>query len=1495
MKILKNIFNVVVWVVLGLYMLFIFTFSIPAVQRYAGKRAAGVLSSRLGTSVSIGRLQLRLPSNITLYDVFIKDQQGNEMLRSRRLSARIDLLPLYEGRISIASAQVFGTHATLYRADSLSAPNFQFVIDSLASRDTTSKSPVNLRINSLIMRHSSIKYDRKDALETPGILNDNHLYLSDISAHVILKVLREDTLSANLKRLSFKEQSGLRVNRLSMKFAGGRNSSRLTDFELRLPSTQLQLGDISATYRFRGDHFVMPSLRYSGSIAPSAITLADIACLLPGLSSFNSTLSIAASFNGMGEDVHVPRLTVSSTTGDISIDAAGDISHLRSPNPQWTTNINDLALSGKSIDFISRNLQGRHIEVPAVLTRLGSIHTEAVASGKGISEVQARGQLNTDAGNMALNFTLNPQRRFLGDIDTKGINLQRLLDNEHFGKLATKISLEGTLPGEGKSAVIKANGVVNQFEYNGYSFSNININGSYDPQMLQGKLSIDDPNIGLDIEGMMEHQRKGNTVKLAASIQNFSPQAIKLSDYWGDARFFGVLKADISGSSIGDAVGTVDINSLEIHTPQGTHTLNSLHVESGYNDERHFVRMESDFGDAFITGDFDYSTLSQSFTNLVAAQLPTLPGLPEPTAGTKNNFAFAANIRNTNFLRHLVRVPLTVTDPIRINGMVNDINSQIAFECSAPRFYYNDSRYDQAHISILSPLNMLQYDASVVKFMENGERYDLHLLGSAHNNQLTNTLTWDNHAADQMSGKLVTNASFDVTADGQQMAYVTIAPSKIKVRNTDWDIQQSYITYREKHVDIHDFAIRHEEQHLQLNGTASELISDSVTVSMRDIDVQYILDLVNFDAVDFDGRATGEGTLRGVFGNLEANGEVTVDKFLFEHGRMGTLHANVLWNTEAEQIDINAICDDGSDAQTFVNGYVSPKNNFIDLGIRAAGTHLDFAQSFTASFMDKVEGHAQGAVRLAGPLDAINLTGQLVLNGNAHVKTTGCSYELRNDTVTLIPNEISFDKCAIYDTSGNRGIVTGGIHHQDLTKLTYDVFVHADKLLAYNFKDFGEDTFYGTVYATGNIAIHGKDGSVVIEADVTPQSGSVFVYNAASPDAINDQEFIHWGSESAKAAQSDEQQQKIAPEVIDSEFRSDLNMRLHINVTPNATLRLLMDPRTADYITLQGNGDLQATYYNKGGFNMFGTYRITDGTYGLTVQNIIRKNFIFREGGTIVFGGDPYDATLNLQAQHTVNGVSLSDLNVGRSFSNTVRVNCLMNITGQPRSPIIDFDIDMPNVSTDEKQMVRSVINGEGEMNQQVLYLLAVGRFFPQGANNANQTEEGPSKTSLAMQSLLSGTLSGQLNNMLGSVIKSKNWNFGANISTGDEGWNNAEYEGLISGRLFNNRLLVNGQFGYRDNATTASPSFIGDFDIRYLLFPNGNLALKVYNQTSDRYFTRNSLNTQGLGIIMKKDFDGLSDFFGIKKRKKKSEPASGTAPATEPEPASEPEPVERP
>jgi hypothetical protein len=57
------------------------------------------------------------------------------------VSAKLDFLPLKDGKISVSSAQLFGLNANIYKQDAKSPMNIQFVLDSLASKDTTRHSP----------------------------------------------------------------------------------------------------------------------------------------------------------------------------------------------------------------------------------------------------------------------------------------------------------------------------------------------------------------------------------------------------------------------------------------------------------------------------------------------------------------------------------------------------------------------------------------------------------------------------------------------------------------------------------------------------------------------------------------------------------------------------------------------------------------------------------------------------------------------------------------------------------------------------------------------------------------------------------------------------------------------------------------------------------------------------------------------------------------------------------------------------------------------------------------------------------------------------------------------------------------------------------------------------------------------------------------------------------------------------------------------------------
>ena len=512
--------------------------------------------------------------------------------------------------------------------------------------------------------------------------------------------------------------------------------------------------------------------------------------------------------------------------------------------------------------------------------------------------------------------------------------------------------------------------------------------------------------------------------------------------------------------------------------------------------------------------------------------------------------------------------------------------------------------------------------------------------------------------------------------------------------------------------------------------------------------------------------------------------------------------------------------------------------------------------------MSDINARANGFAQVYGDLSEVNLRGLLVANGNLKISTLNTRYYLKNDTIRMEPDEIIFSGDTVRDKNDNIAIIKGALHHKNLTRLTFDLDIEAHDFLCYDHKSYDDNTFYGTVYGTGNCSITGRPHSIVFNIDMTPVMGSFIEYNTANPDAITSQDFISW-------AKHNEGDTPAATPLKDLNESSDIHLNFNVNTTPDFTLRVLMDQASGDKIALNGNGNIKASYFNKGNFDMYGTYLIDHGSYNLTIQNIIKKDFQFKPGSNIVFGGNPFNALLNLKAAYQVNGVPLADLKIGNSFSsNNVRVDCIMNIGGTPENIKVDFDFDMPTVNNDAKQMVRSLINSEEEMNQQVIYLLAIGRFYMDNVNNSAQEDAQQSQTSLAMQSLLSGTISQQVSSLLSSVINNNNWNFGTNISTGTEGFNNAEYEGLLSGSLFSNRLLINGQFGYRDNPNTTS-SFIGDFDLKYLLTPSGNIAIKVYNQTNDRYFTKSSINTQGLGLILKRDFGNWRELFRWKKRKK--------------------------
>lgn len=1453
----KRIINITIWTLIGLYTAIIILLHIPSIQTYIGGCVADALCDKFGTKVKVGRVDLGFINRLILDDSYMQDKNGEQMLRVSRISVKINLLALANGQIEITSAQFFGLHANLYKATPEAKPNFQFVIDALASKDSTKqKTPLDLQINSLIIRNGEISYRVLSRPSRPGKFSADDINARNISAHIIINRITDDSLNVKVKRIAFDERCGFKLKSLSLSAIACRTKTKIENFKLELPATLIQIPSLQASYRMKNGQIEMPTLQFDGSIKAPYISPSDLAVFVPTLTRLNMRPALDIQFNGTGSSLTVNKISINTTDGSLLLVANGGVKNYPA-NPSWYTNIDQLKAGQQAISNIYAVATGKN--VPNIIERLGNVQITGYAGGDK-KNIASEGKLHTSPGNLTLAFDKRGDK-ITAHMETVRFDIGSLVNDNKLGHISANLNVHGSSKDN-----FAAQGRVYDFDYNGYKYRSLNLNATYRNKRLEGKANIDDPNVQLTAIGTFVNNGAKPNLQLKANIAHFEPNTLRLTDKWQQTAFAANIACDIKGSDLNNADGSIELHDFAMRGPETEYNINNVSVKTGYNNGNHFLDVDSDFGTIDINGHFSYNTIVRSVLNMVAAKLPTIPGLTHKPQREFNDFTLNASLNSTEWMNRLLGIPLEIHRPLNISGEIDDKNEKINLWCDVPSFTFNGNRFSDAFINVESPSDTLKADIRIKKLADKGKYMALHLNAGASDNHLNTSLSFRNNERHPLKGIINASTVFAKDEEGVSTAYIDVLPSRATIGDTTWHVAPSSIIYSKNKLQVNSFSVSHDNQMLAINGTATKSENDSLLVTLNDIDVSYVLNLVNFHSVDFFGMASGEARIAGAFSEKPLlSADVIVKDFKFETGRMGTLYANVGYNHEEGNIEINAMAKDEDNRWTDINGYVSPKHNYIDLAIDAHRTRAEFMESFCGSFMDNVNADINGNVNVVGPLNNINLVGKAVVDGSVRLSALNTTYWMRGDSVTFVPDEIKFKGDTIYDRNGNIGIMTGSIYHKHLTNLSYALKVKAKNLLAYDTHSFGDNTFYGTAYVTGDCDIKGKSGEVVIDIDAVPEKNSILVYNAADQSSIGSTDFITWKDNNVEETDSTDTEHNNKVDI-----STNIRLNFLINCNPNATLKLIMDEKTGDYITLNGDGVLRASYFNKGSFDIYGNYIVDHGVYKLTIQNIIKKDFTFQKGGSISFGGDPYNAALNLKALYVLNSVSLADLNIGRSFSNNnARVNCLMNITGNPNSPKVDFDLDMPNMSNDIKQMVYSLLNAEEEKNQQVLYLLAVGRFMAQNNNN-NATGETPqySQTSLAMQSFLSGTISQQLNSVLSNVINSSNWNFGANISTGTEGFNNAEYEGMLSGSLLNNRLLFNGQFGYRDNAN-ATTSFIGDFDLKYLLFPNGNLAINVYNKTNDRYFTRNSLNTQGLGVIMKKDFTRISDLFFWRKKEK--------------------------
>lgn len=1461
---LKYIVRILVWGIIGIHIGIVVLLNIPSVQGKLASIVSAELRKLLNTEVSVGHIELGWFNRLHIEEVKLKDLQGDELLNVHRLSARFEVKPLLDGKIVINSVQLIGFDARLEKETPESVPNFQFVLDALASKDTTNQSPnLDLRINSVLINRGEFSYDVLSEPDTPGKWNGSHIGVRNLSASISLKALRNDSVHAIIRRLSFEEQSGLQLEKLSAKLLANNKQLNLSDFTIRLQSSALSMDSVEVRYdSLQNLPKLTDDVSFKGQLNGSFV-LKDLAPIVPVFKGLDRPLGLALAFNGQGKNVEIPLLSLSDSR-HLEIKGNASVIDWNAKRDMFLqAKLANLFVTKAGIDYFMKGLTG---SVPSILQRLEYVQFKGGADGY-LHDLQVDGLLQTAAGtlnaNMLINSDVNYNRTYSGGLMSEGLHLGKLLGDSKFGHTQFNIEVEGfNYQNKYPESYIK--GIISSFDYSDYRYENITMDGIYKDGGFNGHLALDDENGAVQIDGIFNVAQRVSDFNLKASVRNFRPNALNLSDKYVDSDISLNLTADFTGSSIDDVNGRILLDSLVMNTAgKQSYFLDNLSITAGHVSGEKEIQVLSPFLTAVLRGDYSYQTVPASILRTMQRYIPSLVSWKKEKGTPSNNFQFDIRMDNAEFFKELFYVPLEVHMPLMLKGYVNDTDGRMRLEGSFPSLTYNDTRYDSGTLLCENPDDHFDCRLRGSMLMNSGAMLTLSVDAEAEQDRLKTTVNWGNNTDVTYGGRLAAVTRFSKTEGKSPIlqADIDILPTNVVLNDTVWNIRSSHVAIDSGRVYIDNFLFERPGQHLRVDGKITKEPTDSCIIDLKNVDVQYVLDIVKFDDVEFGGLATGKVYLKNILEKPDLKTRLNVHNFAVNKGLMGEADIKGVWDNDLPGIRLDADIEEKDLSRTRVTGFVSPKRKALDLRIEADSTNLDLLAPYFEGIFSELDARANGLVRLHGGFKTLDFEGGVRVKLDTKIDMLNTYIQLHDDSVYINHGEFVLKNARLFDREGNSGRISGALRHTHLKKMTYDFDIQGDNLLIYHTNDPGDLLFYGKVFATGDISLKGGNNALNIDANITTGRNTTFTYVTGLTTEATSNQFITFVDKTPKRLQdsirtefyhfADARKNKE-----DDGPPMDLRINMLIDATPDAAMKVVMDPVAGDNITARGNGNFQVSFYNKGDFRMFGNYVIDQGMYKLSMQEIIRKDFALQSGSTVTFTGDPYQANLDVKASYTVNSVSLSDLSTDASLTqSTVKVNCIMNLTGSLANPTIKFDLELPTVSEEDRELVRSATSTEEQMNTQIIYLLGIGKFY------AYDYAETSNRSSSATSSLAFSTLSGQLNNMLSQVMENKNWNIGANFSTGQEGWSDVEAEAILSGRLLNNRLLINGNFGYRENVM-ANTNFVGDFEAIWLLTKNGEFRLRGYNQTNDRYFTKSTLTTQGIGFIYMKDFNRWNDLF---------------------------------
>ena len=1455
----------------------------PEVQTMASKSVAAYLTRQMDMEVHIGEVNISFYGTLLIGDFEILDGHHHKMITVNQLEVRIGGVDRRGKIVDLNSVKLTGVDFVMRKYSGDDLANLGYFLQNFKSKrsaDTIQKQqksiPWIIACKSLEFRNMHFINENQERKKERLGIDFNDIELFDMDLLMSNLKVEGDTISVRINSLAFIEKSGFEVKDFS-------GIARFCPTGLSVDNllAHTNKSSLDLDFEFRYDNLkafndFVNKVHYSASFRETSLEMSDIGYFAPVMFSMANLIKISGDFSGyvsnfrgrnfnllFGENTHF--------AGSLRMNGLPDITETF-----IHADFRKLNTSASDIGRFAMPSGAGPIQLPDLLHKMGVISIKGKFTGF-YNDFVSNAQFVTELGALKTDITLKAAE----DGDARKLTYSgKLLGRElDIGKL---FSLESTLgktnfsvevDGAGidlQNLEIEMVGAVNSLDFNGYNYRNIQVDGQLVRKVFNGILGISDKNLDLDFLGLIDFNETMPIFNFSSRIRNADLFNLKITHNDSVSVFSTDMKIDFAGVDIDNLEGSIILSNTSYLKGEQLHTMDTLSVKI-FEDSvlaKH-INLESDFVDAYFEGDFSISHLGASVNQFIRNYSDALAG-NYPADRDKfydQDIIFQINLKSPQQLTTLFVPNLNIAPGTYFEGEFCTDKDKFLLNGTSSLIDYSNIKIRDWRLAVSSDqdsfnLNTFGHKVFLSEPNENdtlGIGIDsLSIHAAISSDTIRYHILWND-----VSNRQSNTGDFAgfIALESLDAFSLKFTDASMVVDSSEWVVHPDNLVVADTSgMFFRDLMFYNDSSQFSVNGGISANSADTLKLIFENLNISHLDQLIINQKVDINGVLNGGAKFVNLYETPNFLVNVELKDLQFNGQDFGILRVKTTWDEEQGFLGVDLdILNEGNKGVSEVlniDGRYFPTSGLqnFDLNVQLNNLNTHIFNPFISEFVDiDEESLASGNLKVTGSYSKPVVLGKINLSRTQFlIKYLNVFYSAAG-SFEFGENVISINQLMLYDTKSSSAICLGNIYHNYFRDFNLDIVINQESIRALNTTSRDNELFYGTAIVSGQVDINGPLDDINMNISARTEDGTRIIIPISSSVSVSENDFIIFIN-NTDSTQKEKEEESYKVDM------KGLTINFDFQVTSAADIQLFL-PYDMGNIKGNGEGEIRMGINPRGDFTINGDYIIGEGEFLFTLEKLFKRKFNIKSGSKISWTGSPYDATVDITAMYpvktTLAGMPLQTDSTSL-YNTRVNVECIVTLKNDLFNPDMKFAIDFANVAEDVKQIIYASLDtsDQSAMSQQMISLLVLGNFsYSSGTPNIGVTGFK--------------LLSNQLSDWLSKI--SKDIDIGVSYQPGTS-LTEDELEVALRTQLFNDRLLIDGNFGVRGtNKVEEASNVLGDINMEYKITKDGRFRIKAFNRTNDISFLEdNAPYTQGVGVFYRKEFEKFGDLFKSGKREKK-------------------------